>query len=628
MSDLVAIDLFAGPGGWDVGCVPLGIEPLGIELDPTACRTREAAGLRTLQADVAQLSPAEVLKHLVGRGSQRLDLLIASPPCPTFSAAGGRAGAGLMEVITACTMDLIRGRDTREAAREEAYTILKGNDTDAKKLVKARREANLSLLVVEPMRWVLDLKPEMVAWEQVPPVLDYWKFCAGILRELGYNTWAGVLSAERYGVPQTRKRAILMGSNANAVQPPQPTHQEYVSGEPAFTEPELTLEGELFPWISMAEALGWRDDGHVEYRRGGERIEEGFGTGEPSQTLTSRADRWQVEFPERWKGVDVPAPTVTSGGTETGGAEIFAGGGAPPNQSGRRRVGFPRKADDGAATEDGYRERDFRDADEPAFALTEKARSMTIHDEEPEEKEKRQLRNNTSENAAVREEDDPAPTMYFGERLNKMEWEVVETGNTKGGTRPEGLSRSGDEPSRTIDSRADQMERRQVDDERAESELADKPAPTVVGTRRSQGGGIIGRQLPPGEGEENGGWKFRNGNQENAAVREGEEPAPTVAFGNNASNVEWVDGRPATTVAGDPRIAQPGHKKDEDNPDSPGRMENAVRVSVGEAARLQGFPWEYPWQGSNTAQFQQIGNAVPPQLAHAVIAALVEARNG
>lgn len=53
-----ALDLFAGPGGWDCGARDLGIDPLGIELDPTACATREAAGLRTLCGDVAQLDPA------------------------------------------------------------------------------------------------------------------------------------------------------------------------------------------------------------------------------------------------------------------------------------------------------------------------------------------------------------------------------------------------------------------------------------------------------------------------------------------------------------------------------------------------------------------------------------------
>lgn len=35
------------------------------------------------------------------------------------------------------------------------------------------------------------------------------------------------------------------------------------------------------------------------------------------------------------------------------------------------------------------------------------------------------LRNNTSANAAVRDAHLPAPTMYFGRRLNSMHWEVL-----------------------------------------------------------------------------------------------------------------------------------------------------------------------------------------------------------
>jgi DNA (cytosine-5)-methyltransferase 1 len=89
---------------------------------------------------------------------------------------------------------------------------------------------------------------------------------------------------------------------------------------------------------------------------------------------------------------------------------------------------------------------------------------------------------------------------------------------------------------------------------------------------------------------------------------------------------EWTRRRPATTVLADPRIAAPS-AQDRDPSWKPGdkwpsQFTNAVRVSIEEAAALQGFPADYPWQGSRTRCFLQIGNAVCPPVARLVVVAV------
>lgn len=96
-----------------------------------------------------------------------------------------------------------------------------------------------------------------------------------------------------------------------------------------------------------------------------------------------------------------------------------------------------------------------------------------------------------------------------------------------------------------------------------------------------------------------------------------ERPAPTLTA--RADRFTWALSRPATTVQGDPRIGRPGHK---DREGGEGQFEqDALRVTVTEAALLQSFPADYPWHGNKTSQFLQVGNAVPPRLAAAVIGA-------
>ncbi|WP_245236423.1 DNA cytosine methyltransferase, partial [Streptomyces roseus] len=173
------LDLFAGPGGWSEGLSALGLRDVGIEIDGAVCATRAAAGHSTIRADVAAYPTAQLGGKVTG--------LIGSPPCQTFSAAGLRAGNTDLPLCHQALDDLARGHDTRATLRTGC--------ADSR-----------SLLVVEPLRYALDLRPEWIALEEVPAVLPLFEHTARLLAAAGYSTWAGVLNAADFGLPQTRRR--------------------------------------------------------------------------------------------------------------------------------------------------------------------------------------------------------------------------------------------------------------------------------------------------------------------------------------------------------------------------------------------------------------------------------------
>ena len=151
-------------------------------------------------------------------------------------------------------------------------------------------------LVMEVLRWATAIRPRWVACEQVPPALPVWEFFAHHLRDFGYKTWTGVLEAERYGVPQTRERAFLLAHRDHQPEPPVPTHQRYVSGEPARYEPASMFHGETLPWVSMAEAWVLREGEVLAQERGagmierhGERVPRRHN--EPAFCITSSSQR-------------------------------------------------------------------------------------------------------------------------------------------------------------------------------------------------------------------------------------------------------------------------------------------------------------------------------------------------
>jgi DNA (cytosine-5)-methyltransferase 1 len=423
-----ALDLFSGPRGWDVHDAELGIESDGVENDPAARATAEAAGFAHTHDDVTT--------YQLPRG-HHYNGLKASPPCQTFSAAGNGHGR--------------RALGTVLAELEKVFRY--GADLDYGCYTDARTG-----LVLEPMRLVLDAwfqsRPfQWLAFEQVPAVLPVWQAYAGYLRELGYSVAVGNVHAEQHGVPQTRKRAVLLAYHSKAVTVtlPEPTHSKFHSRSPE------RLDSGVKPWVSMAEALGWGLSGR-------------------------------------------PSPTVTGGGTYTGGAEPFS-----------------------------HLDRWTQRTDWVQRAQWSVGDRRTSH-------------------GTIRRGDQPAPTLTASMDNGNTRWRFAGAGATSeqtAGQRPREL---------------------------------EQPAHTITG--KGTAAWVQRRNSGPGA----------------ARTPRPVEAAPSYTIrangsGSHPSGTEWA---PAADAKGE-------------------------RVTVQEAAVLQTFPLNYPWQGNKSQQYQQVGNAIPPLLARALL---------
>ena len=321
-----ALDDFAGPGGWDVGARMIGLDLYGVDYDKSACETAEAAGFTREQVDITiHATPAWAYE----KGH------VSSPSCTLFSMAGSGVGRMVLDVL-ADGIRRILGGESPEVVRKESQDlvypvalaqVVKRNKKrkkpwpDERVSEKACLDAKIACLVLEPARRIVEMDPEWVALEQVPEVLPLWEVYRDELRNRGWSVWALVLNAADYGVPQTRRRAILGASRVRKVAPPVPTHAE--------SPQDVDLFGSsLLGWVSMAEALGFSDDVMVRsnYNSGtkvdGERVRTMRAGSEPATTVTSKTGSVKVARPSAMgeviqkngtvRGIDEPAATVMS----------------------------------------------------------------------------------------------------------------------------------------------------------------------------------------------------------------------------------------------------------------------------------------------------------------------------
>lgn len=168
-----AIDLFAGAGGLTLGLTAAGFEIVAaIESDKLAVKTYRAnhPGVLVRHADMREVDPTRLLAQL-GLKPEEIALCAGCPPCQGFS-----------------SVRTLNGNRSVDDPRND--------------------------LVAEYVRFVREIKPRAIMLENVPGLLRDERFDAAVveLEELGYPAREGtrILNAADYGVPQNRRRLVLL----------------------------------------------------------------------------------------------------------------------------------------------------------------------------------------------------------------------------------------------------------------------------------------------------------------------------------------------------------------------------------------------------------------------------------
>lgn len=173
-----AIDLFSGCGGLTLGLKQAGFRVVGaVEIHSLAVETYKANHKQVLvwERDICKLPVAEVMRKLHLKPGE-LDLLAGCPPCQGFS-----------------TMTTLNGSYIVDDPRND--------------------------LIFQFMRFVRGILPKAIMMENVPGLAKDRRITKVLaaLTELGYECTTDVLNAADYGVPQRRRRFILLAGRRKRI---------------------------------------------------------------------------------------------------------------------------------------------------------------------------------------------------------------------------------------------------------------------------------------------------------------------------------------------------------------------------------------------------------------------------
>lgn len=269
MLDVGCVDLFCGAGGLTHGFVLEGLPVFaGIDLD-SACRYPYEVNnkARFIECNISNVTPNELIALF---GKADLKVLAGCAPCQPFSTYTQRYE--------------LTGKDGKWGLLYEFARLAEGT------------------------------RPDIITMENVPTVVKHEVFhdFVDTLKRLGYNTWFDVVDSSHYGVPQTRRRMVLLASKHGAIKMIDPTHESSNTVRQAIGRLPILSAGESSPRdkLHATSSLSEKNIKRIQASKPG-----GTWRDWPDDLV---ADCHRAESGRTYPGVygrmewDKPAPTMTT----------------------------------------------------------------------------------------------------------------------------------------------------------------------------------------------------------------------------------------------------------------------------------------------------------------------------
>jgi len=186
MYDIKFIDLFSGAGGGSKGFVDAGFSPAGaLDNNPNLSKTYfKNIGLKPMLCDINKCDGNDILSYF-GTNKKDVKVMIGCPPC-------------------------------------QGFTSLKSSGSDPRN--------NLLLIYAKKIK---EIFPEFFVFENVSGIMferniGFFHRFLSYIENLGYGCKYALLNAADYGVPQLRKRMILIATRIKdfkrKIKLPEPTY--------------------------------------------------------------------------------------------------------------------------------------------------------------------------------------------------------------------------------------------------------------------------------------------------------------------------------------------------------------------------------------------------------------------